>query len=303
MTPEAFRCADSAQARAEPLYGTASHVTRWLLLEQPGSWGHDALSQSRLPERVAGELRRRARAARVRVVLIRRGVRQSSERRRCYFALTDERDVRMSTLELGRVDDVLDVDLSPLLDGGTVEGASESAAPTFLVCTHGRHDACCSIRGNEVSRIACEIDGTDVWECSHIGGDRFAANLVCFPHGVYYGRVGAADVAALMDAYVRGMLSLDHFRGRSCHPFAVQAAEYFVRRATANLAVDGVSLDDAVRDGDTLRATFTVGEERAGVVVRVSHSDEAYRLTCGAMRPEPVPRYELVSSTLEGAPA
>lgn len=292
---DAFRCADSAEARAEPLYGTASHVARWLLVEQPGSWGRDALEQSRLPVRVARELRRRARAAGVRVVLIRRGVRQASDRRHCYLVRTDDRGPRMWTVALDRVDDVLDLDLTALRGDGAVEGASEARAPVFLVCTHGRHDACCSMRGNEVSRVACAIEGTDVWECSHIGGDRFAANVVCFPHGVYYGRVGVADAARLMDRYARGMLSLDHFRGRSCHPFAVQAAEFFVRRGTGTIDVDGVTLLDASRTGDRLTAAFALGDaRRARVELRVTHSRQTYRLTCGATRPEPIPRYELL---------
>ena len=43
--------------------GTASTVGSWLLLEDPGPWGRDALLDARLPERLGLELRRRCAAA------------------------------------------------------------------------------------------------------------------------------------------------------------------------------------------------------------------------------------------------
>ncbi|HEX2240915.1 MAG TPA: sucrase ferredoxin, partial [Actinomycetota bacterium] len=193
------RCSDSSAERDEPLYGTASIVRRWLLVEQPGAWGADALVKSRLPERIARELRTRARAAGVRVILIRRGTRLSNKQRRCYFARTEDSGSYLAHTTVAAVDDLLDFDLGALSQRRVVPGAAETTEPLFLVCTHGRHDACCSIRGNQVARIACAAK-PDAWECSHIGGDRFAANLVCFPHGVYYGRVTAAGVQGLMGA-------------------------------------------------------------------------------------------------------
>ncbi|MFN2388795.1 MAG: sucrase ferredoxin [Actinomycetota bacterium] len=298
MKAERLRCADAADTRREPIFATASFVRRWLLVEQPGSWGRDALTQSRFPERVAQELRQRARRAGVRVVLIRRGVRFSSEKRQCYFVRTGERDVYQSHLALDRVDELLDVDLSPMREGGSVVGADERAAPVFLVCTHGRHDACCSIRGNQVSRIACAQPGFDAWECSHIGGDRFAANLVCFPHGIYYGRVGSHDVPTLMQSYARGTLALEHYRGRCCYPFPVQAAEYFARRAAGSVGVDDLSLVDAAPTPTGLVAAFSVGPGgRADVEVRVTDRGD-FRLTCDATRTHPIPRYDLVSCVL-----
>ncbi|MDQ3645770.1 MAG: sucrase ferredoxin [Actinomycetota bacterium] len=302
MAGEAVRCADAADARLEPLYGTASFVRSWLLIEQPGSWGSDALTQSKMPQRAALELRRRARSAGVRIVLIRRGVRFSSDRRRCYFLRTDELDPYRSHLEVDRVDDLLDVDLTPLGQGGPIPEAMERPDPVFLVCTHGRHDACCSIRGNQVSRVACAVPGMDAWESSHIGGDRFAANLVCFPHGVYYGRVSPGDVVALMEGYAGGKLSLDHYRGRCCYRFAVQAAEYFARRETGTVAVEAVRLTEVSVASERLAAAFSLaGGSRVAVEIRVTRSGE-YRLTCDATRRHPVPRYDLISCTVDSEP-
>ena len=133
----------------------------------------------------------RTRQAGVRLLLVRRGVRFASEGRQCYFGRTTQVDPYLGHLTLDKVEDLLDVDLEPLSGTGEIPEASPAMNPVFLVCTHGRHDACCSIKGNVVSGTACAKPGDDTWECSHIGGDRFTANLVCFPHGVYYGHVPA----------------------------------------------------------------------------------------------------------------
>ncbi len=295
MTPDGFRCADSAEERAEPLYGTASFVRRWILLEQPGSWGRDALGQSQLAERVASELRRRAQRAGVRVILIRRGVRRSSDRRQCYFLRTDGRGLYQAHMELDLADDLLDVDLTPLREGGSIPGAIERERPLFLVCTHGRHDQCCSIRGNQVSRVACAQPEIDAWECSHIGGDRFAANVVCFPHGIYYGRVGADQVAELMGGYAAGSLSLEHFRGRCSQRFPVQAAEFFARRETGLTDIEALALVGSRPTPRGVGATFSLaGAGNVEVEVQVSRGAR-HRLTCHASGTDPIPVYELMS--------
>src|SRR3712207_8589393 len=51
---------------------TASPAQRWLLVEQPGPWGMDALTQSRFDPAVAPRLAHRARVEGVRVLLVRR---------------------------------------------------------------------------------------------------------------------------------------------------------------------------------------------------------------------------------------
>lgn len=48
--------------------------------------------------------------------------------------------------------------------------------PTFLVCTHGKKDTCCAELGRPIMNAVTSVEETDMWECTHIGGDRFAAN-------------------------------------------------------------------------------------------------------------------------------
>ena len=69
---EALPCATLSRALTEPQFGTASRVRGWVLLEQPGPWGREAVLESRLDRDLARALHRAAGAAHVRLLLIRR---------------------------------------------------------------------------------------------------------------------------------------------------------------------------------------------------------------------------------------
>lgn len=66
------------------------------------------------------------------------------------------------------------------------------AGRDLFVCTHGTVDACCARFGfplyRELHRIAAEEgDGVRVWRSTHFGGHRFAATLIDFPEGRFWG--------------------------------------------------------------------------------------------------------------------
>src|SRR6478672_147869 len=81
------RCSVRALDRGDSPVATASPAQRWLLIEQPGPWGRDALSESRFDRTVAPELARRCRAEGVRLLLVRRpGERLADSGRRWAYA-------------------------------------------------------------------------------------------------------------------------------------------------------------------------------------------------------------------------
>ena len=112
--------------------------------------------------------------------------------------------------------------------------------PAYLVCAHGRHDACCAVRGRPVAAALAAAYPDRTWECSHVGGDRFAANLVVLPHGLYYGHVTPADVSGLVTAYEAGLVEPRLLRGRSSLPPAVQAAQHHARLKLGSTGVDAL---------------------------------------------------------------
>ena len=135
-----------------------------------------------------------------------------------------------------------------------------------------------------------------MWESSHFGGDRFAANLVCLPHGIFYGRVAPEDGSRVADSYEHNRLELAHYRGRSCHPFVVQAADYFLRQHHALKRLDDLRVQ-AVRRDDDERFTVTMldadGQQLRARLLR-SRSPAAQRLTCHSEAEEHPYRYRLL---------
>lgn len=163
----------------------------------------------------------------------------------------------------------------------------------YLVCTHGRHDRCCSVRGNPVARALCAEYGEAAWECSHIGGDRFAANVVCLPKGAYFGRVPATGANSLIEDYRRGVLDLDRFRGWSALPFAVQAAEIETRRNLRLDKIEDITTDSWRKTKDTEVEVHmtTEGYGPLKVTVTLGRHDDAYYLTCKAEQPARPPLF------------
>ncbi|HVL99670.1 MAG TPA: sucrase ferredoxin [Egibacteraceae bacterium] len=297
-----YRCAAEARERDEPRYGTASHVRRWLLLEQPGPWGRDALIESRMPAAVATELESTAADVNARVILIRRTRGRSARQRRCFVVRSDL--ALVEELVLDDVTDLLDVDLTPLAAGRPV-GGTPWLEPLHLVCTNGRHDACCAEYGRPLALALSGAVGERVWECSHIGGDRFAGNLVCFPHGLYFGHVGPAEGPDVALQYERGLIDLDHYRGRSSHSFVVQAAEYFLRSDRDLRHVDDlVFTTRRVIADDAFRVVFADRPgQRWTVDVRVERDSRDQRLTCQATVAARPPRYALLAIAGSGSPS
>jgi len=98
--------------------------------------------------------------------------------------------------------------------------------PLYLGCTHGKRNVCCARLGGLLAQALAARHPGPVWETTHVGGHRFAANLVLLPHGLYYGPVTVVLAAAAIDAYQRRSVVVDRYRGRAGQPQAEQEAEY-----------------------------------------------------------------------------
>jgi hypothetical protein len=277
------RCSVQALLRGDSATATAPPARRWLLVEQPGPWGRDALFESRLDPHVASRLSRRARESGVRIQLVRRpGSRLSDSGRRWAFADTAPGRETMWWSTRTSDADLLDVPWD-----GTVGTASQT--PTYLVCTHGAHDICCAVRGRPLAR-SLPTDPADVWETSHLGGDRFAANVLVLPYGLVYGQV-PDDGAELVSATQQGRVALRWLRGRTGLVPAAQAAQQHARqefglRAIRDLPPRGVTALPSP-GGGAERWSVTLAGPDGDVVVTVESrpSDEGARLTCDADLP------------------
>jgi hypothetical protein len=201
-----------------------------MLVEQPGPWGFNALVDSKLEADIALALRTRAHAVGVRVVLIRRPGWESTDVRRVYLVRSDRVHRWVERIDVEHSGQLLEIDLEALEGDERPGTGAPGSAFVHLVCTNGKRDRCCADLGRPVVRALLDAGVDEVWESSHVGGDRFAANVVCLPTGVYFGRVPPADAARIVTDHDAGLLDLDRYRGRSCYPPMLQAAEIFTRR-------------------------------------------------------------------------
>ena len=289
-----FRCATASLGRADLLGGTASTVRAFLLLEHPGPWGADVLRDSRLPDGVGSRLAALARSAKVRVLFIRRhGRRAATEGTRVFAAYADPATPWAETAVLAGSAEVLDLDLVAL-GAGRSPGLTPHDDSLLCVCTHGRHDACCAERGRPVASAVAAAHPDQAWEVSHIGGDRFAANLLVLPHGLYYGALDPPTAVAVSGSHLTGQLDLDHLRGRSGLPMPVQAAELALRRQLGETGEGVVRFVDRTTRGAVTLARFEVAGTVWDVEIESGHDEQGERLTCGVERLSRIPRHEVL---------
>jgi (2Fe-2S) ferredoxin len=214
------------------------------------------LAESHLDPAIGAELEDRAKAIGARVCLARRpGHHADSSRarsRRVWIAHTAPAhtwllggwitepaildQLSWSGLGAGDVDAV----------AGSVPGLAAETEPVLLICTNGRRDLCCALRGRPLAEALRDRFLGRVWETTHLSGHRFAPTAVILPHGVTYGRLDPEAAAAVVDAARASTFVPDNYRGRSSFPRPAQVAEAVVREnavAASLTELDVVLLD------------------------------------------------------------
>ena len=298
MGPVTLPCSDASRVRGEPLLATASRVERWLLVEHCGPWGPPAVPLARLDGALGRHLTAQATAGRARLLLLRhpRGI--DCPPGRTVFTV-DSRPGAERVLRRVVLDDDELVG-SPLpLTGDAPDGWEVVEGPLLLVCTHGKHDRCCAVRGRPVAEALSGRYPERTWECSHVGGDRFAANLVVLPEGWYISRLEAADAATVVADLRAGRLPMDHLRGRSSLPLPVQAAQHFARTRLDRTGADDLALaEQVVEGGNTWTVRLAGALDLPDVEVRVHWEQRALEpalLTCGAADAVAAPEFTCLS--------
>jgi hypothetical protein len=181
---------------------------------------------------VARPLAAAAKAADTHVLLIRRPGRHPSARtgtanRPVAWALADTSPGAAGVMWGSWSDpaELLDLDLT-----AEIPGPADAAGPQrlALVCTNGKRDQCCALRGRPVAASIASATDWDTWECSHLGGHRFAATMMLLPTGDMFGWVDQESALEVMRRFDLGQVMLSRYRGRAGQPFPVQAALHAV---------------------------------------------------------------------------
>ena len=284
-------CSDAARRRGDDNIGSASRIDVWILVELPATWGRNPIHDAVLPPDVRDALKRAsANIPRSRLVFIKKRTECLGPTR--VYIIRSAPQLSTITLDLKSIDEVATLPFVKL----STQHSAPSTPPLVLVCTHGQHDSCCGRRGYPLFDALRQQEGIDLWQCSHIGGDRFAANAVVLPWGLYYGPVEPRDAQALADSISREEILLPSYRGRCTMSRPVQAAETFIRRQARILGRDAlqfVSREELSEDRMRLRFRDLAGATHEATIERYIAHDAA-RLTCTAMHDDPIPSFRLV---------
>jgi hypothetical protein len=265
------RCARLARALDEPMAGTAPSTRRWLCLERPGAWSSD-VNQDRDP--AVRALLARAAAAGFRPLLI-RGRQSVSNRRllRIFLADTIPGGAMTTTLTVEHLEQLDDL---PLPDPDYPLPGEPVAEPLLLICTHEQRDPCCGLDGKALVHALAE---PNVFECSHLGGHRFAPTALVLPTGYVYGRLEPTSATAVRTDAAAGEVATERCRGRCTWSPKGQVAELAVRAATGLRSPDALIVQDDT--GDTVYLDTATGERWAVDVEQVD-VDATRPASCGS---------------------
>jgi (2Fe-2S) ferredoxin len=269
---------------AEPLAGTADTVGAWLLLEYRPVWKARALEDNGLAPRTRAWLADSIAALgaigiRGRPQFIRQPE-VDSDQVRFLFGLPG----RLLAFSATGYDFLEGLDLAAIARDPSAHGAAAVVPAQYFVCTNGQRDVCCARLGLPSYAALRERVGDRAWQVTHLGGHRYAPNVLVLPQGALYGRVTLERLPAFVDAVEAGELAFPNLRGRTWHPQHVQAAEAFAGRSDLRLLhVDG--------DLASARVRFAAPDTVVEVGVARAAEGLAVLASCGAESPELVHPY------------
>jgi Uncharacterized protein conserved in bacteria containing thioredoxin-like domain len=286
---DVFFCSAASRYFKEPLAGTAANSSVFILIEHcnpfPAKVGEAHFDKAWLQG-----IQKLAKSLKGKVLLIRN---KKTNFRDCRIIFVDCKKCAYFTIQLP-IEQVATVRLADYIHSESTEWETD---PFFVICTNGKKDKCCAKFGYPVFKFF-EAFNTDVqvWESSHVGGDRFAANVVALPFGIYYGHVVVEDVGHIMVRTLLRKIYKNKYRGLSRRSFFEQSVECYVREYLQNYDIDfDISMKLLHHEEDR----YTVGVKTTSnfhceVVLLKERIDYPHLLTCKSRAPETIVKYRLL---------
>jgi hypothetical protein len=280
-------CSADALAAHEPLAGTAPLATAWIVIEQAGPWGREALLDSHLDDSVGRHLSA-AKGSGVTALLARhpdRPQKAGNAERNVWIARSAPGGMLLRHGLMADVDEIADWDLAAIAAGHLPAFGTIDRRPLTLVCTHSGRDLCCAVHGralfNELIGRVPAHQRSLLWESSHIGGHRFAPVSLTLPSGAVHGRLDLATASAVLERAPLGEVVLDSLRGRSSLMPPCQVATIEVQRRYSVPVLDDLDVLRVVDDRVVpMLPGSTLPPGQRHVAAEVRHRDgRAWRAT------------------------
>lgn len=214
-------------ATHESLPGTAKTGGVFVLLEHLHGWGRDVLDGDAFGPDLTADIKAHLKKTDSQLQLIRKPGRSAGHqlRRRLYIVFCELGVIETLLVESPAA--ILRLDLT----GPGRNRAELVEHPIALVCTHGKRDMCCALKGRPVAAAmqTCFF-GNEIWESSHTKGHRFAPSMLLFPWGYSYGRLNAPAAIDMLKHATLGEMFLPGNRGRGVFDAPGQVAELAVAK-------------------------------------------------------------------------
>ncbi len=268
----------------EQLAGTAKGGKIILALEYPRGWGRDILDGDALGAELSTKLKKFLKDNGAELQFIRRpgraGQRRDDDPSRVLYIswATGEADPTKPILERLTVhgpEDLLELDLT---GPGRIPSAIRVDHPLLLICTHGRRDQCCAMRGRPLAAALAKrfSGGDEIWESSHTKGHRFAPSMLLLPANYSFGHLAPNGATEVLQKARQGELRLLGNRGRGIHDVPAQVAELEVARMMAD---DGLTVGLASLTVEEVGAATRTGSPKsASRLVTDTCSQRAWRV-------------------------
>ena len=290
---ERIYCSQVAQMADAPIHGTAVQVHTWLLIEYARPWTPKAMQDNDLPRDLLNHITALPEMLETQGVLMRtQFIKQAASADQLHPRVFISNPDGLYSREYEHYESLHSLSVEDILKPAAA-GFEAHAKPIALVCTNGQRDLCCARFGLPVYESLRTEFGQRAWQTTHVGGHRYAPNVLMLPGGYLFGNVAPEEAVVLQQKYDGGVITLDRLRGKSELSESAQAAEYFLR-----LAKNLRGLNDLHYEGENQEANSasesqdsSVSPDQLSNPVSVHFCDQQrqhYRVVVAAAASEPV---------------
>lgn len=286
-------CSLAAHRVGENLFATAPYTNRFILIEYNHAWEEKVLENNKAMEQeVKDYLNNNIEKNHFARVFLIKNHESKVGCIRVFLVNNQQVNPFIKPYIISSYRELLDIDFAHAFEWDS----SCVTEPMYLVCTHGKVDMCCSKFGLPILKLLTDY-GANVWQCTHVTGDRFAPNVVQVPYGYYYGHLKLEEMLAFYKSLCANEIYFPKYRGRNYNTRHQQAAEYFLRKHLNDFGYDNLLFQ--TQKTSIEQTSFEIyhvpTSQTYEVVIDCVQSEEQYFMNCLATERKPVEVYSLIS--------